>query len=68
MTRDELADYLKAGMDEYHAHVDAMPDGPQKTRYIRRGKLLHAAMDAIKGDAVDDGLIQPFSGGDPKMP
>ena len=66
MTRDELADYFKVGVDALHAHVDALPPGPAKTRHARRAAVLHALLDNIKGDAVDDGLIQPMSGGGPK--
>lgn len=66
MTRDELADYFKAGIEALHDHVDALPPGPAKTRYTRRAAVLHALLDNIKGDAVDDGLIQPMSGGGPK--
>lgn len=68
MTRDELADAGKDFIDALHTEVDNLPAGAQKTRYQRRLKVLHAAMDAFKADAVDDELIQPFSGGDPKVP
>ncbi|MBS0371758.1 MAG: hypothetical protein JSS57_21460 [Proteobacteria bacterium] len=66
MTRDELADYFKTGIDALHAHVDELPDGPAKARYNRRAMLVHALLDGLKGDAVDDGLVQPMSGGGPK--
>lgn len=66
MTRDELADHFKTGIEALHAHVDALPDGPAKARYNRRAMLVHALLDGLKGDAVDDGLIQPMSGGEPK--
>lgn len=48
------------------ALVDDLPDGPAKARYNRRAMLVHALLDGLKGDAVDDGLVQPMSGGGPK--
>ena len=68
MTHDELADYFKVGFDELHAKVDAMEDGPFKRKLERRVDAFHAAADWVRNQCADEGLIQPFSGGDPKTP
>lgn len=66
MTNDELADAMKALLDEAHDKVEALPDGPLKARARRRLAVLHGAADALKDLLVREGLVQPFSGGDPK--
>lgn len=68
MTKDELADYLKVGLDELHAHIDAEPEGQRKRRANRLAKIAHHALDELKELAQGDGLIQPLSGGEEKPP
>lgn len=65
MTDDQLADYFKAGFDQLHARIDAQPDGPRKRRAQRLVRIMHGAANELKDLAVDGGMIQPFSGGDP---
>jgi len=66
MTKDELADYLKVGIDELHSHIDAEPEGQRKRRATRLAKIAHHALDELRELARDDDLIMPMSGGEPK--
>lgn len=68
MTDDELADALAANMAELHDKIEALADGPVKRRATRLARIAHAALDDLKELAGDEGVIQPFSGGDPKPP
>lgn len=65
MTHDELADAFKVLLDEMHDQIEAQPD-PLRGRARRWARVLHGAADALKELAVDHGLVQPLSGGDPK--
>ena len=66
MTRDELADRLKADFDELHDFINSMEAGDRRRKARRLVAMAHMALNEIKGMAVDGGEIQPFSGGDPK--
>ncbi len=68
MTNDELANAFKALFDEAHAKAEALPDGPFKKRNIERLNVAHEIMERIRKHAVQEGEIQPFSGGDPDKP
>ena len=68
MTHDELAEAYKALIDETHEKVDAVQNPAVRAKAKRLLGLLHGAADALKELAVDQGLVQPFSGGDPKPP
>lgn len=68
MSNDELANAFKALFDEAHAKAEALPDGPFKRRTIERLNVAHEIMDRVRKHAVDEGEIQPFSGGDPSKP
>lgn len=61
LTNDELADAGKDFVDELHARAEGLPN-----RYRRRVNALHAFLYGLKGDAVEDELIQPMSGGGDK--
>ncbi len=63
MTDDELADAFKANLDELHAKVAALPDGAAKSHFEAWASVAHRALGRIKRRAVDETLIQPFSGG-----
>lgn len=64
--KDDLANRLKANMDELHAFVDDRPAGVLRRRARRLVGLAHTALNELKALAVDEGEIEPFSGGDPK--
>lgn len=66
MTPTELRDAFKANLDELHAQVDALIDGPVKTRLSRRALLAHSALEAMLDDAVDGDQVEPFDGGTDK--
>jgi len=66
MTRDELADHFKAGFDALDSEIENWPDGAAKRRVARLARIAHGAMNEIKAFAVDEGAIEPYSGGDPK--
>lgn len=68
MTRDELADYFKVGFDELEAEVAALGEGSVKRRAVRLASIMHRAAEELKELAVDEELIQPFSGGEEKPP
>ena len=68
MTNDELAEAFKALFAEAHAKAEALPDGRFKKRAIERLNVAHEIMDRIRKHAVEEGEIQPFSGGDPNKP
>lgn len=63
---DELADAFKALFDELHAKIEALPEGALKHRAEILADVSHRAMNRLKKLAANDGVIQPFSGGDPK--
>lgn len=66
LTNDELADAVKDLFTELHARHDALSAGPFKSRSGRLLKVAHGAFDALKDHCVDDEVISPMSGGDPK--
>lgn len=66
LSNDELADTIKAIFDELHARHDALPAGSLKTRGGRLLRVAHGAFESLKDQCVDEEMIQPFSGGDPK--
>lgn len=68
MTNDELANAFKALFDEAHAKVEALPDGPFKSRTGELLSVAHGIMDRLRRRAIDQGEIQPMSGGDPNKP
>jgi hypothetical protein len=68
VTNDELANAFKALFDEAHAKAEALPDSGFKRRTIERLNVAHEIMDRIRKTAVDEGEIQPMSGGDPSKP
>lgn len=67
MTADELKDAFTANFVEAHAKVDAMPDGPVKTRTDRLLNMFHHAGTVFAEHLSDEGEIQPYDGG-PKPP
>lgn len=66
LTDDQLADAQKALLDETESRVAARPDGPGKNRLERPLHVAHVALDMFKKELVDQEIIQPYSGGDPK--
>lgn len=66
LTNDELADAAKAMLTEMHARQAALPAGSFKTRAGRLLRVSHGALDALKEHCVDEEVISPFSGGEPK--
>lgn len=68
MTNQELVDAFAANISELHAKIEALPEGATKRRAGRLASILHRAAEELAELASDDGMIQPFSGGDPKGP
>lgn len=68
LSNDELADVVKDVFDELHARHDALSPSGFKTRSGRLLRVAHGAFESIKDHCVDEEMIQPFSGGDPKPP
>lgn len=66
MTDQELADRFGIDIAELHAKVEALPDGQTKRRAKRLASILHRAAEEIADIGSGNGMIQPFSGGDPK--
>lgn len=66
MTNDELADAFRDLFDQLHGKIDALPDGGLKHRADALAGVAHRALEKLKAHAVDEGVVQPFSGGDPK--
>lgn len=66
MTHDELAQAFDENIKELHGKIDALAAGPTKRRASRLASILHRAAEELKDLAETDGMIQPFSGGDPK--
>lgn len=65
-SNDELADDFRALFDDLHAKIEAHPDSSLKHRAEILADVAHRALDRLKKLAGDEGVIQPFSGGDPK--
>lgn len=68
MDNDALADLFRDGILELHAKIAELPDGSFKRRMSRLANIAHGALETIQEGALDQGMIQPFSGGDPKPP
>jgi hypothetical protein len=66
MSNDDLANALAAHFAELHAKIEALPAGSVRTRALRFARIAHAGLNALQELAIDQGEIQPFSGGDPK--
>jgi hypothetical protein len=66
LTDDEFADAGKAWVDELHVRANGRPESPAKRRGQRLAKAIHALLFALKAHAVDEEIIQPFSGGEEK--
>lgn len=66
LTNDQLADQWKALLDETHARAEALPAGTFKHLVKARLEKLHVHVNRLKAMTVDEGTIQPYSGGEPK--
>jgi hypothetical protein len=66
MNSDELADAFRDLFDQLHAKIEAHPAGPLKHRAEVLANVAHRALERLKKHAVDDGIVQPFSGGEEK--
>lgn len=66
MTKPELAASFQADFAALHGFIDELPEGQTKRKAKRLANLSHGAIDALKELAVDDGQIEPMSGGEPK--
>jgi len=66
MDNDALATQFRALMDDLHARIAALEEGAVKARALRLANVAHGALEALRDHAADNGLVQPFSGGDPK--
>lgn len=64
--KDDLANRLRADFDELHDYLNGLPAGIVRRKARRLAQVAHVALNEIKALAVDDGHIEPFSGGDPK--
>lgn len=68
MTRDEIVGAFRAAFDALDAEITAVPDGPMKIRAEAYTEVAHRALERLRKLAVDDGMIQPLSGGGDKPP
>ena len=66
MTDQEIAEGFRDLFAAAHASADAKSEGPGRTRGRRLVAVAHAAANALYHHALDEGLIEPFSGGDVK--
>lgn len=66
MDNDALADAFRNLFDQLHAKIDALPDGALKNRGEALAGVAHRALERLKKHAVDEGVVQPFSGGEEK--
>lgn len=66
MTDDELADALAPLIKEAHDRIEAHEGLTLRTK--RKARLLHNLAEELRDDLRGGGIIQPFSGGDPKEP
>lgn len=60
MTNEELKARFLEDFAELHAKVDALPDGPQKTRAQRLLDMFHKAGEIFLDHCVDLGEVQPL--------
>lgn len=65
MTTDELADALAANMTELRSKIGELADGSFKRKLARLDRVAHGALVQIQEEVLNQGMIQPFSGGDP---
>ena len=65
---DDLANRIKANLDELEAFIEELDPGPARRRLRILGRQVHGALWLMKAAAVEHGLIQPFSGGNPDKP
>jgi len=66
LTEDQLADLAGDVIREADRRADDLPKG-ERRRKIRRALLnAHKALDTAREVISGEGIIQPFSGGDPK--
>lgn len=68
MDPDAIAESFREPLANAHAFLDGMEDGPVKTRSQRLLNVAHQALEAVRDHLADNGIVQPFSGGDPKPP
>ena len=66
LSDDDFATAVKAVVDELHRRVDARPDDVVKDALQYRLAIAHKALDVLRARAASGGVIQPYSGGDPK--
>lgn len=66
LSDDDMANAVKAAFDDLHRRVDARPDDITKDALQYRLAIAHKAMDIFRARAVSGGVVQPYSGGDPK--
>jgi hypothetical protein len=66
LSNDELADLTRDLFDELHSRQAEMPDGPVKMGAGRRLGIAHRAMEVLAEHLKTGGVIQPYSGGEPK--
>ena len=68
MDDDELANAFAANLAQLHAKIAALGAGSLKRRLDRLAKVAHGALEQLQEEAMNAGMIQPYSGGDPKPP
>lgn len=66
LSDDALADHVRAVFDELHRRHDIMEPGAIKRGAGVRLLVAHRAMEILREHLAGGGVIQPFSGGDPK--
>ena len=65
---DDLAEAFRPLIANLHENIEAIDDGPLKTRLRRRAFIAHAAMEDLHSDAASGGLVQPLAGSDKPPP
>lgn len=68
MTPDEIAESFREPLANLHDAIEALPDGQMKTKAQHKLALAHEALTRLRDHFAESGVVQPFSGGDPKPP
>lgn len=62
MTNDDVVSEFTALVTEMHARIDALGDGPVKTRAQRLATVAHGALEALQDHLAQGGFVQPLDG------
>lgn len=65
-SHDQLADVMGEAIREAHRRVDTHHNPQLRKEINKHLKAAHAHLEKARNAAAGGGVIQPFSGGDPK--